>query len=139
MNQLVADASVAAKWIIPEKHSEKAARLLDGRRPLLVPDLIYAEYGNIIWKQHGRRNLEAAEAVDRVNRLLRVPLQVYPAKSLLPRGVELAVQTRRTVYDCLYLALAERQACEMITADEKLVNALSGGPLARYVRWIGGM
>jgi predicted nucleic acid-binding protein len=28
------------------------------------------------------------------------------------------------VYDALYVALAEREGCELVTADDKLVNAL---------------
>jgi len=28
------------------------------------------------------------------------------------------------VYDCLYVALAEREGCELITADDKLVKNL---------------
>jgi predicted nucleic acid-binding protein len=27
-------------------------------------------------------------------------------------------------YDCVYIALAERENCEFVTADEKLVNQL---------------
>jgi predicted nucleic acid-binding protein len=36
----------------------------------------------------------------------------------------LAKQFRQTVYDCLYIALAEREACELVTADAKLVKAV---------------
>jgi predicted nucleic acid-binding protein len=28
------------------------------------------------------------------------------------------------VYDCLYVALAEREKCDLVTADEKLVRNL---------------
>ena len=28
------------------------------------------------------------------------------------------------VYDCLYVALAEREACELVTADTRLFNSL---------------
>jgi predicted nucleic acid-binding protein len=30
------------------------------------------------------------------------------------------------VYDCLYVALAERETCQLITADQRLVNSLTG-------------
>ena len=32
--------------------------------------------------------------------------------------------SRQTVYDCLYIALAERERCELVTADDKLVKAV---------------
>ena len=35
-------------------------------------------------------------------------------------------QVRIGVYDCLYVALAERENCDLITADDKLIKALQG-------------
>jgi predicted nucleic acid-binding protein len=43
----------------------------------------------------------------------------------------------RTVYDCLYLALAVKTKSVMITGDKRLVSALADGPLAKHVVWIG--
>jgi predicted nucleic acid-binding protein len=34
-------------------------------------------------------------------------------------------QTRSGYYDCLYVALAEREGCPLITADQKAVNNLA--------------
>jgi predicted nucleic acid-binding protein len=33
---------------------------------------------------------------------------------------------RTGFYDCLYVALAEQENCELVTADDKLINALQG-------------
>jgi predicted nucleic acid-binding protein len=38
------------------------------------------------------------------------------------------------VYDSLYIALAVARDSILVTADDKLANALSGGPLAAHVR-----
>lgn len=48
MIRLVVDASVAAKWFVPEIHQPAALRLLDDRHELLSPDLITAEFGKHI-------------------------------------------------------------------------------------------
>ena len=40
------------------------------------------------------------------------------------RAIEIATVARIAVYDCLYVALAEREGCELITSDGKLINAL---------------
>jgi predicted nucleic acid-binding protein len=40
-------------------------------------------------------------------------------------------QTRQGVYDCLYVALAEREGCELLTADQKLLNNLQ--PLFPFI------
>jgi predicted nucleic acid-binding protein len=42
----------------------------------------------------------------------------------------------RTVYDSLYVALAVMAKAEMVTADERLANALAAH---LPVKWIGGM
>jgi predicted nucleic acid-binding protein len=36
----------------------------------------------------------------------------------------LAISTRRAVYDCVYLALAEAEGCEMVTADDQFARGL---------------
>jgi predicted nucleic acid-binding protein len=42
----------------------------------------------------------------------------------------IADRTGRTVYDCMYLALAVRVDGQMVTADERLVNSLANSPWA---------
>ena len=53
---------------------------------------------------------------------------------LLQTGLEIAFAHDRTLYDSLYVALAVQAGSVMITADEKLANAL-----AAYlpVKWLG--
>ena len=41
----------------------------------------------------------------------------------------------RDAYDSLYLALALREGCPFVTADQKLVNALAG--TVPGVTWLG--
>jgi predicted nucleic acid-binding protein len=43
---------------------------------------------------------------------------------LSPRAIEIFVLHRQSVYDSLYIALPEREACELVTADEKMVQKL---------------
>lgn len=47
---------------------------------------------------------------------------LHPGLSLLPRAAELSSQARIGVYDCLYLALVEREQCQLVTANQRLVN-----------------
>ena len=42
----------------------------------------------------------------------------------MPRAIDISSQFRIGVYDCLYVALAEREKCEFVTADDKLVKNL---------------
>jgi predicted nucleic acid-binding protein len=43
---------------------------------------------------------------------------------LLARAFEIASVARIGVYDCLYVALGEREGCEFITADDRVVKNL---------------
>ena len=43
---------------------------------------------------------------------------------LLKRALDIASPARIGVYDCLYVALAEREGCELLTADDRLVRTL---------------
>jgi predicted nucleic acid-binding protein len=52
----------------------------------------------------------------------------------LPDALKIALVHDRSVYDCLYVALAIQFKVQMITADERLANALA----ARFpVKWLG--
>ncbi|MCI0683229.1 MAG: type II toxin-antitoxin system VapC family toxin [Gemmataceae bacterium] len=122
----VIDTSVAFKWVVPEPDSAKALLLLD-------------DFRNAIHDLHGPSvfSIELAHALTRAERQGRVPMgqaavlwgdvMVLPPRfhddaPLIPRAIGMSSQLRIGVYDCLYLALAEREKCEFITADNKLVN-----------------
>lgn len=55
---------------------------------------------------------------------LRLLPPLFAAVPLLPRALDIAKQFQQTVYDCLYVALAEREGYELVTADDKLANAV---------------
>ena len=54
-----------------------------------------------------------------------------PYGELAERALEIAVLIGHPVYDCIYLALAERHRTHMVTADQKLLVRLSG------TAWLG--
>ncbi len=114
----VVDASVAAKWLAPELDSPLAEALLD--EELIVPDLLFAEVGNILWKKQMRGEMEAAAAQMGARWLLQVPLQVHDSAGLLADALTLALQLQHPAYDCFYLALAMRIDAPLVTADRRL-------------------
>ena len=44
--------------------------------------------------------------------------------ALVPRAIEISSDLKVGAYDCLYIALAEREGCSLVTADDKLIKAL---------------
>ena len=137
MKPAVIDASVAAKWFFPEDGSRAALRLLGPKRRLLAPDLLRSEFGNIVWKLLRRKLLSHEEAKEIVEQFLAMPIEIYGSDSLLPVAMEIAISTQRTVYDCMYVALALQQDAVCVTADARLVNVLQSGPYRRSIRLLG--
>ncbi|MCX5649168.1 MAG: type II toxin-antitoxin system VapC family toxin [Planctomycetota bacterium] len=137
MKTVVLDASVVVKLFFEEKDSKAAEQCVAQAEELLAPDLVWVETANVIWKRQRRGNLTADAASDIARSILALPVVTHPAADLVPDALELAMQLDRTVYDCLYLALAVKTKSVMITGDKRLVSALAGGPLAKHVVWIG--
>ena len=133
---LIVDASVGIKWYIPEEHDAEARSIVESERKLHVPDLFFIEIGNIVWKRVSFGQATAKDATDIIHALLGLNLYVHSSQPLLARAVEIGISTGRTVYDSLYVALAEREGVPLVTADRKLHRALESGPFAARVRWI---
>jgi predicted nucleic acid-binding protein len=134
MKPLVVDASVAIKWFIPEDGSIEAVKLLGGRHTLIAPDLIRPEVCSILWKLCSRRLLTIDQARRIIDDFLSLPVEIHDNESLVALAFDIAAATGRTVYDCLYLALAIESGGVMITADKRLANALKNTDFAKFLR-----
>jgi predicted nucleic acid-binding protein len=139
----VLDASVAAKWMLPAKNEllrAEAYRLLDdfaaGTVKLVVPDIFWAECGNIVWKAVRQQRFSRANAESAISLMLSREIPTVPSAKLLDEALAIAFDNDQTVYDSLYVALALESKSLLITADERLANALA----ARYpVKWLGAL
>jgi len=129
----VLDASVALKWVLNEVDSARALVLRHdaGRatHQLLAPDLFPIEIANALTRAERKGILRSPQATILLSDILSTPPNLHPSLPLLARAMELSSQTRSSVYDCLYIALAEREGCDVITADEKLIRNLPSAPL----------
>ncbi len=133
MSVFVVDSSVVVKWFVPEVYEAEALRVRDGGTPMHAPNFLDVEVGNILWKKILRGELARAAADDILAQLPRQAITRHDSAGLLNEAFEIACRTKRTVYDCLYLALAVQLGGQMVTADDKLVNALAGTPCAAHI------
>src|SRR5919204_3862339 len=112
----VIDSSVAIKWVLPEPDSPRAIQLqLDfasGIHNLIAPDVFAVECAHSLTRAERRRLITPQQGAMG----LRIILSSLPALSaslpLLNRAYEISSGHRIGVYDCLYVALAEREGCE---------------------------
>ena len=137
MSLYVVDASVAIKLYVPEVHSAQAIRFFSDAHELIVPEFMLAEVANIVWKKSALlRELTEAEAQAIIDAVQELPLGYYYTSGLLSEAIRIALTTRRTVYDSLYIALAASQECQLITDDRKLYDALQATSWASFMTLI---
>jgi predicted nucleic acid-binding protein len=119
---LVVDASVAAKWFFQEAKWE-AARTLANQSQLLAPELILAEVGNAAWKRCRRAELSPADAIAIVGDLQKAFERLIPVSALATDAMRISAALSHPIYDCFYLALAEREHVPIVSADRRLQAA----------------
>jgi predicted nucleic acid-binding protein len=135
VSQVVVDASVAVKSVLREEHEVAARRVLSNRR-LLAPHLLWAEIGNTLWKRYRRREASVEEVRGMLADVRRLPVVTFAHWPLLPAAFDLAISLDQTVYDCLYLALAEARNGVMVTADRRFYDVVSHSVWADRIAWI---
>ena len=136
MSTLVVDASVAAKWFVEEDLTEAAVSVLDARNNLNAPDFLFLEMDNVVCRWVRRGVITESEGGDIRAAIRRIPIKAHQFVSLRDSAYYIANQTRRSVYDCLYVALAVFLNGWMVTADRRLYEGLVNGPFGEHVMWV---
>jgi len=119
---LVVDASVVAKWFIPEADSDKAVKLrnrhIEGSLNLMAPDLLLYEIANALVYHPEIRDEDIREDMEA---LFTVDIElVSPSSELMASITERARRGDISVYDSSYLVLAEIVATNLVTADKRM-------------------
>jgi predicted nucleic acid-binding protein len=124
----VIDSSVALKWVLPEADSARAIRLRDeygnGIHEFLAPDLFPSEIANGLASAERQKRIRTGESAIFLNDVLSAAPALAHSAPLLIRAMEISIATKQAVYDCIYVALAEVEGCELVTADDKLARSL---------------
>jgi predicted nucleic acid-binding protein len=122
----VLHSSIVAKWYLSEPDTAKALRLrldfLTGQHELLTPDSLLLECGNILVAAEQKKLIRTGAAAKDLVDLRFVELALHPSEPLLNRAIAMAITTRLTVSASLYLALAEREQCQFLTVDKKIIR-----------------
>jgi predicted nucleic acid-binding protein len=141
LSTYVLDASVAAKWLLPSKseslHAEALTwltRYAGGELVLVVPDLFWIEVANVMWRAVRHARVTKSQAKTAMAGLRERDFETISTAGLIETAFEMAVAYQRTVYDSLYIALARERGIFLVTADEKLANAVAAH---LPVKWLG--
>jgi predicted nucleic acid-binding protein len=136
VSRYVVDASVGIKWFLPEIHSEAASRLQFLNASLHVPAFFHLELGSVLSKRIRRNELTSEEGEAILKELKQIPLQKHSNERLFKPAFALALQTKQSLYDCLYLALAETIDGQVVTADRKFYSSLASGQYGQSALWV---
>lgn len=139
MLKLTIDASTAAKWqLADESEAEQARHMLydyaAGRVAFVAPIIWHYEVANIMNKAVGTQRLTEEEGAMAFAALQALGIEFIP----LPHPAEAYRLTRlyrRSVYDSLYLAVAQQHQMDLWTGDRRLYHAVR--QRLPFVKWIG--
>ncbi len=120
---VVVDASVAAKWVLPEADSACAAAIRTPDDDLIAPSLAVAEIGNAVCKAALRGDMAPHQASDALRIAVAHYHRILPLEEFAAAALDLATSLRYPIYDCFYLALAQRGSAPLVTADEAMFAA----------------
>lgn len=121
---LVVDSSVIVKWFAKQDEADRPQalfirkRFLSHQLNLIVPDLVFYEIINVL---KTKKEVEGQDAKETIKFLFAHPFYtVWPSQALFLSALKIAYDHELTIYDAIYVALAQGVACSLITADKKL-------------------
>jgi predicted nucleic acid-binding protein len=119
---IVLDASVVVDLILDIRpYSQAISQRIAGEAlALYAPYLLDAEVGQVLRRWVLRGELFVDRALVAIEDFWALPICRYPHKPLLERAFELRNNT--TIYDALYIALAEGLDAPLLTRDQALAN-----------------
>lgn len=119
MTRTVIDASIVVRWYIADDPLHAEALAIKRRVVAIAPALIQAETANALWRYVRRGLLRIEDACESVAVLPDI-LTLTEDRHLVGAAQRISATKDHPIYDCLYLALAQREAAELVTADKRL-------------------
>jgi len=122
----IVDASVIAEFVVKGDYTIQARQLissLDQGDELWIPEFCLLECANVLWKRVRFKQAVAGDARLLILDLCELPFTIGAIRDLLPRALEIGILHELTIYDSLYLALAEIVKVELITLDKSQAKA----------------
>ena len=130
---VVADASVALKWVVTEAGSEQANTLLsdlaNGTITIVAPAHLVGEVANGLRKRVSQGVLSRDDALAAIDTLDALELDYLVDSARWFRTLRAAMDWQVTTYDALYVLLALDVAGELVTGDARLVEAARANSL----------
>jgi predicted nucleic acid-binding protein len=123
----VLDASVAAKWFLPDEASAGADAILKRAETevAIAPSVFSVEIQNLLLSAERAGRIGLVEVEEALDQLRDLPIRLVTSGDRVMPGAELALAREfdLSAYDAAYLACAEDLDLELVTADALLERA----------------
>jgi predicted nucleic acid-binding protein len=128
MKTIVLDTSALLRLFVPDGPlpaglEDAIAAAARSEAVLLLPETALAEAAQVLLKKHRAGFLSLGDASEILEAILDLPLETVPDRSLVAEALVLAAAHKLTVYDSLFLTLAQRRNADLLTADLDLKKA----------------
>ena len=117
---IVADASAIVDVVAGSEHRDRALVVLGRGSPLAAPELMPVEVVSALSRMARAGVLSAERASTAVRTLGDLPVHLFRHEGLVDRAFGLSA--RFTVYDAVYVALAEVLDATLVTRDARLAR-----------------
>ena len=121
----VLDASAVVRLILLDPVAADWAQTLETAGMVLAPELMLTGVANTLWKLQRAQQLQGVNPQELLVHAKGLVDHIEPDRQLQVEALALAIHFNHSVYDCLYLALARREAATLLTADRKLQTLAS--------------
>ena len=132
---IILDASVVLKWFSEEEYTDKALEIREririGEESAITPDLLLYELANAL---KFNPEFDVTDVRDALASIFDMDMAIVtPIPEILNSAVKLAFTYGITVYDALYIALAEELELIFITADRRLCDRVSNIDSVKFI------
>lgn len=133
--KLVVDSSVALKWFVDEPRSDAAQRIILADDQLIAPDWAFAEVINALWRKARIVEIGVEQVQEAITELPNYIEFQSSDIGLMGLALEIAIQLKHSIYDCVFLAIAlQSESAVLVTDDRKFAEKAASGGYADKLR-----
>ncbi len=135
---IIIDASIVAKWLLPDEDdfiANTIKRAFENRQvEIAVPIFIFYEVNNLLKSAALSNRISFRDSLDFYENFLNLNFNIHSSKLLLKNTLQTALEFEISSYDASYIALAEYLKIPFYTADLKLLQKVKNNKFIKDLK-----